>query len=133
MPRRKCPPEENILRAILTAHRDERNSRLSSTLFKGRNTSVSRLAILGIRELFAVFHRDLDSPPKSLVVGGGEINIGRLQEIGQGFQPNPAALTVEEAPIETNPAHAEIPENVSRGLALEIIRSLTIHRDPTSP
>ena len=113
MPRPECPPEENVLRAILTAHWDEQNNRWQSSLFKGRGTSVSRLSILGMTELFAIFHRELDSPPQNhFVVGGGEINIGRLQEIGRGYQHNPTALTVEEAPTEINPAHAEIPQNI---------------------
>lgn len=131
MPRPQCSPEENILRAIHTAHWDERRNRWSSSLFKGPGTSVSRLAILSMTELFAIFHRDLDSPPKNRrVVGGGEINIGLLQEVGWGFQDKPTGLTVEEDPLETNPAHAEIPQDISKGLAFAIIRALTLHNDP---
>lgn len=131
MPRPKCSPEENILRAIHTAHWDERKERLSSSLFKGSSTSVSRLAISGITELFAIFHNELDSPPKKrFVIGGGEINIGRLQEIGRAYAPRPTELTVEEDPTDSNPAHAEIPEDISKGLAFEIIRALLLHSDP---
>lgn len=131
MPRPECPPEENVLRAIHTADWDERNNRWSSSLFKGRNVSVSRLAILKMTELFAIFHQELDSPPKNrFVVGGGEINIGLLQEVGRGFQGRPTDLTVEEDPTETNPAHAEIPQDISRGLAFAIIRVMTLHPDP---
>src|SRR2546421_8503993 len=128
MPRLECPPEENILRAIHTAHWDERRNRWSSSLFKGSGISVSRLSILGLAELFAIFHRELDSPPKNrFVTGGGEINIRRLQEVGRNYQNKPTELTVEEVPTETNPAHAEIPQDISKGLALEIIRALIIH------
>jgi len=82
-------------------------------------------------ELFAIFHLELDSPPiKRSVKAGGEINIERLQQVGRGYRHNPTELTVEEAPTETNPAHAEIPQNISKGLAFEIIRALTIHPDP---
>lgn len=89
------------------------------------------MAILGITELFAIFHEELDSPPKDrFVVGGGEINIGRLQEIGRTYTPRPTELTVEEDPTERNPAHAEIPEDISKGLAFEIIRALLLHSDP---
>ena len=131
MPRPECPPEENVLRAIHSAHWDERKERYSSSLFKGSGTSVSRLSILGISELFAILHLELDSPPKNrFVTGGGEINIGRLQEVGRGYQQRPTYLTVEEAPTETNRAHAEIPQEISKGLAFEIIRNLRLHTDP---
>ena len=134
MPRPECPPEENVLRAIHSAHWDERKERYSSSLFKGSGTSVSRLSILSMVELFAIFHEELDSPTSNQVVkSGGEINVGRLQQVGRGYQPRPTDLTVEEAPTETNHAHAEIPQNISKGLAFEIIRALTIHTDPTSP
>lgn len=131
MPRPECPPEENVLRAIHSAHWDERNERYSSSLFKGSGTSVSRLSVRGMAELFAIFHRELDSVPKHRFVrSGGEINVGRLQQVGRGYQNRPTDLTVEQAPTETNPAHAEIPQNISKGLAFEIIRELTIHTDP---
>lgn len=133
MPRPECPPEENVLRAILTAHRDEHKDSWSSSLFKGSETSVSRLSILGITELFEIFHQELDSPPKRQVIGGGEINIGRLQEIGRGYEHKRTELSVEEDPTVTNPAHAFIPQYISRGLAFEIIRALTVHRDPLVP
>lgn len=129
MPRPTCPPEENVLRAIHTAHWDERNKRWSSELFKGKNTSVSRLSILRLAELFAIFHQELDSPPKNrFIIGAGEINVGQLQEIGRNYQP-PIELTVEEAPTVSNPAHGEIPQKISRPLAFIIIRALIIHRD----
>jgi hypothetical protein len=133
MPRPECSPEENVLRAILTAHRDEHKDSWSSSLFKGRETSVSRLSILGLAELFAVFHQELDSPPKRHVIGAGEINIGRLQEIGRSYEHKRTQLSVEEDPTVTNPAHALIPQYISRGLAFEIIRELIIHRDPLVP
>jgi hypothetical protein len=94
MPRPECPTEENILRAILKAHWDKQKNQYSSTLFKGNDTSVSRLAILGMSELFDIFHRELDSP-ENRVERGGEINVGLLQELGRSYQ-NPILLTVEE-------------------------------------
>src|SRR5437762_8332821 len=133
MPRPECPPEENVLRAIHSAHWDESRNFKSSAIFKGQNISVSRLAILGLPELFAIFHRQLGSSPNGAIIAGGEINVGRLQEIGRGYQHNPTELTVEEDPIDTNPAHAVIPQNISRGLAHEIIRALTIHHAPLIP
>src|SRR6266487_2552982 len=103
MPHAICPPEENVLRAIHTAHWDPAKDRFSSELFKGSYTSVSRLALLGLDELFGIFHRALDSPQGRRVVAAGEINVGRLQQIGREFRSNPTNLTVEEDPTDTDP------------------------------
>jgi hypothetical protein len=82
-------------------------------------------------ELFIIFYEELDSPPDDVfVIGGGEINVRRLQEIGRTYEPKPTELTVEEDPTQMNPAHAEIPENISRGLAFKIIDALIRHHDP---
>jgi hypothetical protein len=125
MPRRRCSPEENVLRAIHTAFWDVGRGRWSSEMFKGRETSVSRLAVLGLQELLAIFHQELDSPPRNRrVIGVGEINIGALEEIGHTTQ---TVLTVEEDPTPLNPAHAVIPQNIGRGLAMKIIAALTLH------
>ena len=105
MPRRECPPEESVLRAVHTAHWDEQNQRWFSDLFKGRDVSVSRLSILGLTELFAIFHVELDSSAKNRFVnGGGEINVGKLQETARAYPHHPTELTVEEDPTETNRA-----------------------------
>lgn len=127
MPRPECSPDENIVRAIHAADWDEVQDQKSSQIFKGHNISVSRLAVLDLPELLQIFHRDLDTSPNGVIVGAGEINVGKLQEIGRTFQ-HPAALTVEIEPVEGNPAHAEIPQKISRGLALAIIRTLTFHK-----
>ncbi len=128
MLRLNCSPEEDIVRAIHNAHFDEEKGRLSSSLFKGQNTSVSRLAILPLPELFKIFHEDLDKPPERLVYAAGEINIGHLIYIGESHS-QPLSLTVEEAILPHNTAHAEIPQKISKGLALRINRELKIHSD----
>ncbi len=126
----ECSPQENIVRAIISApaHWDAKNNRYSSGLFKGEGTSVSRLAISTLEELFRVFHLHLDKPPDWIVIGAGEINVGQLKNIGRNHTP-PVELAVVPQPIPENPAHAEIPQKISRGLALKIIEALTIHED----
>lgn len=127
MPRPECPPEENVLRAIHEAHWDESRSFKSSAIFKGREISVSRLLILSVPELFAIFHRKLDASVNGRIVAAGEINVGTLQAIGRTHTPS-SELTVEVDPEEDNPAHAIIPQQIKqRGLALKIIDALTIH------
>lgn len=121
-----------MLRAIHTAFWDKSRNRWTSEIFKGEKVSVSRLAILSIEALFAIFHSELDSPPRNrYVVGGGEINVGNLQKIALNYL-QPTELTVEEDPTEINPAHAEIPQNITKGLARKIIAALIIHYEQTS-
>ncbi len=137
MVRLQIPPEENIVRAIHFAWWDIEADRKSSSIFKGENISVSRLAILSLIELFPIFHRQLDTSPNGKIVGAGEINVGNLQNIGREFVENPTEITVEEDPtkenpekrVVENPAHAEIPQKISRGLANKIIKELIFHKD----
>ncbi len=100
---------------------------MSSSLFKGENISVSRLAVLPLDQLFEIFNRELVKPPERSVVGAGEINVGRLQQIGREFT-HPLELTVEHDPQPGNPAHAEIPQRISKGLSKRIIDELALHR-----
>jgi hypothetical protein len=88
MPHRECPPDEDVLRAILTAHWDERKNRLSSSLFSGTGTSVSRLSILGLADLFTIFHQELAAPPRSQVIGGGEIILESFNKLAEPMNPS---------------------------------------------
>lgn len=128
MPRPEVPSEENIVRAIHQAWWDENGNRTESSIFKGENISVSRLSILGKDDLFKILHKQLDKSPNGIIIGLGEINVGKLKEIGKSFV-NPTEITVEEDPLPENPAHAEIPQKISRGLAKRIIRELKFIRD----
>ena len=128
MPRPEVSPEENIVRAIHSAHWDIQTGRGSSQIFKGENISVTRLKILDLPVLFIIFHRQLDTSPNGMIVGAGEINVGRLQEIGRNFE-NPTELTVEEDILDDNAAHAEIPQKISRGLSKRIVTNLIFHQD----
>lgn len=137
MTRSPIPPEENIVRAIHQTWWDIKDGRKSSSIFKGENISVSRLAILNLQELFPIFHRGLDTSPSGIIIGAGEINVGHLQKIGREYVEKPIEIIVEEEPtkenpeknIVENPAHAEIPQKISRGLAKRIIKELVFHKD----
>lgn len=129
MARPECDRSENIVRAVTTALWDEVNNRAQSGLFIGPNTSVSRLAVSGLPELMQIFLRDLERPPITLL-WAGEINVGKLQDLGINYEHKRTTITVEVEPTETNPAHAEIPQKLSRGLAILIGGSLKRHPAP---
>lgn len=121
MSRPLCSDQENILRAINLAQWDPNHNRGNSSLFRGANISVSRLAILPLDEILQIFKTELICP----VLFAGEINVGALKDIGKS---NSTKITVEEDPIPNNLAHAEIPENLtSKKLARDISRALILH------
>ena len=119
------------MRAICSPdHYDPVEDRPAPSLFKGRNVSLSRLKIISLEEHWDLFRRHVQKPHRKLELIG-EILVGQLQEIGRTYEPAPTKLTVEEAPLEWNPAHAEVPQNITRGLANKILPALTIHRSET--
>lgn len=120
--------DEDIVRAICTDKLEDGIP--SPSLFKGRGTSVSRLAVIPLEEHWAMFEGKVARPPERLLALIGEINVGDLQALGR-THPQPVELTVEPKPEPWNPAHAEIPQNITRGLANRIIRALKLHQPPT--
>ncbi|MHB9074735.1 MAG: hypothetical protein ACYC6G_14560 [Desulfobaccales bacterium] len=128
----ECLNEENIVRAILSSHWDQKHERFSSDLFRGPGISVSRLVILSLEKLFEIFHKELDRlnlSPQNIVEWAGEINVGLLKDIGLNHKKNPTEITVISMPTDSNPAHAEIPQKLSKGLAKSIIKALKIHKN----
>lgn len=122
-------PNEDIVRAVCTDKWD--GERLSPSLFVGENISVSRLAVVPLSDQWDLFRQYVQKPPERWLELIAEINVGRLQTIG--LSQNPAIeLTVEPKPVEWNPAHAEIPQKITRGLANKILTELTVHHPPTS-
>ena len=122
-------PSEDIVRAICTDKWD--GERLSPSLFTGGSTSVSRLALIPLSLHWDLFRKYVERPPERRLERIGEINVGTLQALGQSYA-QPVCLTVEPAPVEWNPAHAEIPQRISRGLANKILQSLTLHGPPST-
>jgi hypothetical protein len=118
-------PRENVVRAICSDKWD--GERLAPSLFVGAGTSVSRLALIPLDEHWDLFRNYVQRPPQRMLELLGEINIGALQEIGRSYAP-PTELTVEPKPEDWNPAHAEIPQKISRGLANKILPALKLHR-----
>jgi hypothetical protein len=120
-------PEEDIVRAVCTDKWD--GIRLAPSLFTGENTSVSRLALIPLAGHWDMFRSHVEKPPERRLEMLCQINVGQLQTIGRNYQ-NPIELTVEPKPEDWNPAHAEIPQKITRGLANEILKHLVHHRPP---
>lgn len=121
-----CSLDEHIVRAIQSAHGDPKHGRVSPNLFEGRNISVSRLSILPLRKIIAIFYKSLHHPPRILLTGVGEISVETLHSIGLAYQ-KPVNITVKIAPTRLNPAHAEIPQKITRGLARKIVKVLKLY------
>jgi len=120
-------PVEDIVRAICTDKWD--GQRCSASLFKGENTSVSRLSVIPLQHHWDMFRQNVQKPPERLLALIGEINVGHLQRVGREYK-QPVEITVEPAPVDWNPAHAIIPQPITRGLANQIIRGLKLHEPP---
>jgi hypothetical protein len=121
------PPGEEIVRAVCTDKWD--GERLSPSLFVGERISVSRLAIIPLADHWDLFREYVQHPPERLLKFIAQINVGRLRDIGRGRNPS-VELTVEPKPEEWNPAHAEIPQYITRGLANKILPELKLHQPP---
>jgi hypothetical protein len=121
------PPTEDIVLAVCTDKWD--GERLSPSLFVGENISVSRLAVVPLADHWDLFRQHVQQPPERWLELIAEINVGRLQDIGRAQNPA-VVLTVEPKPEEWNPAHAEIPQRISRGLANRILPELKLHEPP---
>jgi hypothetical protein len=119
---------ENIVRAVCSDKWD--GERLSPSLFVGEDISVSRLAILPLADHWDMFRQHVEDPPERRLELIAEINVGHLQRIGRSRIP-PIALTVEPKPVDWNPAHAVIPQCITRGLANKILPELTLHHPPS--
>ena len=120
-------PSEDIVRAVCTDKWD--GERLSPSLFVGENTSVSRLAVVPLSDHWDMFRQYVEKPPERRLELIAEIKVGRLQELGRTHNPS-IALTVEPKPEAWNPAHAEIPQRITRGLASRILPVLKRHHPP---
>ena len=118
---------EDIVRAVCTDKWD--GERLAPSLFVGERTSVSRLAIVPLQEHWDLFRQYVEKPPERKLEMIVEINVGVLLELGRSHSPS-IELTVESQPEPWNPAHAEIPQRITRGLANRILPILIRHYRP---
>jgi hypothetical protein len=121
--------EEDIARAICSDKWDPETGELSPSLFKGTETSLSRLAITPLEHTWDLFRRHVEKPPARKLDRIGTINVGRLCEIGEAYKNGPTNLTVEPDPKEGYGSHAIIPQKITRGLANQILKDLIVHAE----
>ena len=115
---------EDIVRAVCSDKWD--GVRLSPSLFVGAGTSVSRLALASLEKHWNMFSHHVQKPPERRLEIIAEINVSKLQSLGLAQNP-PVTVTVEPKPEDWNPAHAEIPQKITRGLANKILPELKLH------
>ncbi len=130
----RLPREEQIVRAVCSDKFDRTSGRVSPSLFKGPNTSVSRLTVIPLSLQWRKLAATVQKLPGRRLERLGEIGVGRLEDLGQTYiangTPMPVLLSVIADRLPTNEAHATIPENISAGLGNVIVRSLTFHELP---
>jgi len=130
----RLPREEQVVRAICSDKFDRSNGRVSPSLFKGPNTSVSRLAVIPLSLQWRKLAATVQKLPGRKLEQLGEIGVGPLEDLGLNYVANgipmKVALSVVDDPLPTNEAHAVIPENITAGLGSAICRALKFHELP---
>lgn len=126
-----CCEDEDIFRALLTAHWHPEENRFSSSLFRGYNISVSRKRLKNLSKTIETFRSELHNPPSNSLIGVGEIQIAMLNKIMS--ENGDFEIIVPSRPTETNPAHAEINpiecdvKKITKSVSKKIIKNLRIH------
>lgn len=130
----RLPREEQILRAVCSDKFDRASGRVSPSLFRGPNTSVSRLAVIPLPLQWRKLAATVQKLPGRKLERLGEIGVGTLEDLGLNYvangTPMKVHLSVVADPVPTNEAHAVVPESISAGLGSTICRALKFHELP---
>lgn len=129
-----CDDSELVLRAIHESEYDGiRVSRSIHRVYRGKNVSVSRLAVYSRTKIFAIFHRDFDKPNKSRVVAAAEISCAAIKSVSAAHFKKHKIKTdpkrVRRNSLAGNDAHAEIEGNINDGLAKAFFRNSILRRE----
>ncbi len=127
--------EEDIARAICSDKFDSATGRVSTSLFKGPHTSVSRLSILPLSGQWHRLASTVQKLPGLRLERIGTIRVGMLREIGRGHtaneKPHPVNITVVAKPEPWNDAHAEVENKLSDGMCKRVNCALEVHAPPS--
>jgi hypothetical protein len=126
--------EEQVVRAICSEHFDPENGRISPSLYEGKETSVSRLTVVPIKNQWTLLAATVQKLPGRRLEKLGELGVATIEDLGQAYtqneKPAPVVLTVVDDPTPQNAAHAIIPEKISKGLSRTMVKVSTIHDPP---
>ena len=129
----ECIDSEIVVKAILEEHYDPQANRFSPRLFRGPESSLSRLVIWSKKKIIEAFIEQLHNPPDNFLMGIGIAEVGTLKKICIEYQKKRTVITVIEDPLDgsqedhiINPAHAIIPQKLSDGLAKTIPTKINI-------
>ena len=129
----ECSDTEVVFKAILLEHYDPEENRFSARLFKGPESSLSRLAIWTKRQIIDGFVDQVHRPPHRSLMGIGNARVGELKRICREYPDKPTKISVIEDPLDgtqsggiINPAHAVIPQKLSEGLARHLPQKIEV-------
>jgi hypothetical protein len=108
-----------------------RPARSFSSVFTGGDVSVSRPKLLPLERHWDLFRRYVAKPPQRILKFFLEINVGHLRELGRDHATGPTEIHVREDPLDWNPAHTLIVEDLPRSLAKKAIRNSITHYPAT--
>lgn len=120
---------ESIARAVCSDKWDANTGRISPSLFKGQNVSVSRLKICPLDQSWDLFRRHVAKPPERRLERLGTIKVETLHDIGLNYTAGPVPLEVEADPLVDFPSHAIITGKISRGLATSILKAVSVYSE----
>jgi len=125
--------EEQVVRAVCTEHYDSDSGRISPSLYEGKETSVSRLAVIPLAGQWPTLAATVQKLPGRRLEKLGELGVGQIEDIGANYTQNgnqaAVTLTVVNDQTPQNPAHAIIPEKITKGLS-RVLRQATVIHDP---
>lgn len=126
---------EGLVRAICSDKIDMQNGRISKSLFKGVEISLSRLVIFPLPKQWPVLAATVQKLPGRRLERLGEIAVAEIEDLGakilKDADNRPASLTAIAQPLPHNEAHAVIREEIkSDALAKALVASLRVHAPP---
>lgn len=126
----ECPDAETIVKGLLTT--DIQEGEIRRDLFKGRESSYSRLAVYTIEKILDIFRTELPRPPEKLLVGYCILNVGQMKRLGAAFKNRdvPEGISVKVVPVPLpacpphpqNDSHAETRPNITLGLSAQFAK-----------
>ncbi len=125
---------EEIARALCSDKYDPVTGRISTSLFKGPNTSVSRLAIIPLSGQWRKLAATVQKLPGRRLEKIGVIEVESLRGLGAmhtaNGKPHPVTISIVAKREDWNEAHAEVVEKLPDGLCNTINKAPAQHSPP---